>query len=195
MQQSFGIHLIHRHDQIGEDMVRVEEALKTRQGSWTKPCAIGHLDAKNIHGQVFKLLPDERFIAYEYGEGSPSTSSASANSLFFRELANYLLENELTDILGLEVLHEDQPQRMVEFEMDGGATVLLSEEEANYGSLDRPTGWTARGKDRLSDAEPEPGTHWAKTTKEKHKVFVDSAKLKDEEGLVRMLVATGILLV
>lgn len=174
-------------------MLRVEAILRTRQGSWTKPYAIGHLDAHNIHGHVFKLLPDERFIAYEYCEGSPPTSLASANSLFFRELTSYLLENKLTDLIGLEVLHEDQPQRMVEFEMNGGATVLLSELEANYGSLDRATGWSQRGKDGLADADPEPGTHWAKTTNGKHTVFVDGVEPKDEEELVATLMAEGVL--
>lgn len=188
VEQLFGVHMIHRHDQLGEDMLRVEAILRTRQGSWTKPCAIGHLDAHNIHGHVFKLLPDGRFIAYEYCEGSPPASLASVNSLFFRELMNYLLENNLTDLIGLEVLHENQPQRMVEFEMHGGATILLSELEANYGSLDRATGWTQCGKDG-----PQPGTEWAQTTKNTHRVFVKGAEPKDEEELVATLITEGVL--
>jgi len=42
-------------------------------------------------------------------------------------------------------------------------------------------------------SSPEPGTHWAETTKNTHKVFVDGVEPKDEEQLVEGLVAEGIL--
>ncbi|KAK7419096.1 hypothetical protein QQZ08_010999 [Neonectria magnoliae] len=193
MSQSLGVHLIHRHDQIGEDMLRVAVELTTRSGSWTKPCAIESLDVNKIHGHVLKLLPNERFVAYEYCEGSLPNSLAKADSPLFRELRTYLLDNDLANMIGLEVLHEDQQERMVEFEMNGGATVLVPELMANYGSLDRATGWTQRGKDGLADAEPDPGTYWGKTTTGKHKVFVDNVEPRDEEELVARLTAEGVL--
>ncbi|PTB38594.1 hypothetical protein M441DRAFT_91235 [Trichoderma asperellum CBS 433.97] len=43
------------------------------------------------------------------------------------------------------------------------------------------------------NGQPDPGTHWAKTTTGKHKVFVDGGEPKDEEELVVGLTAEGIL--
>ncbi|GAB0146956.1 hypothetical protein EsHS_00007340 [Epichloe bromicola] len=77
--------------------------------------------------------------------------------------------------------------------MHDGATILLSKLEANYGSLDRDTGWTQRGKDGLADADPPAGTQWAQTTKKTHRVFVKGVEPKDEEELVAKLIVEGVL--
>jgi hypothetical protein len=176
-------------------MLRVESDLKTRPGSWTKPHAIENLNLNEIHGNVFMLLPNKCFIAYEFCEGPPPASLGNTDPRFLQELTEYLWENKLTNLIGLEVCHGGQPVGMVEFEMNSGSTVLLPKSEATYGSLDRATRWTLCNNDGPADpdGEPEPGTHWAKTTKDTHKVFVDGVEPKDEEQLVEGLVAEGIL--
>lgn len=195
LEGTFQVHLIHRHDKIGQGQLRVEFGLKTISGSWTKPIAIEHLDLNEIHGNVFMLLPDKRFISYEFREGPPPASLANIDICFLRELAAYLSANELTKLIGLEVHDGRQEMGMVEFEMNGGGTVLVPGSKAMYSSLDRATGWTL-GKNKgptEPDGQPQPGTHWAVTTKNTHKVFVDGVEPKSEEELMAGLVAEGIL--
>lgn len=195
LESTFQVHLIHRHDKIGQNQLRVESGLKTISGSWTKPIAIECLNLHEIHGNVFMLLPDKRFISYEFCEGPPPASLANIDINFLRELATYLWSNQLTNLVGLEVHHGRQAMGMVEFEMNGGGTVLLPESKVTYGRLDRATGWTL-GKSKgptEPDGQPQPGTHWAVTTKNTHKVFVDGVEPKSEDDLVTGLVAEGIL--
>jgi hypothetical protein len=195
LESTFQVHLIHRHDRIEQGLLRVESDLKTISGSWTKPIAIEHLNLHEIHGTVFMLLPDKRFISYEFCEGPPPVSLANIDIRFLGELATYLLDHELTNLVGLEVRHGKQAMGMVEFETNGGGTVLLPESQAVYGRLDRATAWTLGKKKGPTEpgGTPDPGTHWAETTTEKHKVFMDGVEPKNEGELVAGLVAEGIL--
>lgn len=69
------------------------------------------------------------------------------------------------NFIGLDVLHGDQSQRMVGFEMPGGGTLLLPEWDTTYGSLDRATGWTQREKHGPADPDGQD-SHYLISKKE-----------------------------
>jgi hypothetical protein len=195
LQETFGFHLIHRHEKIEENMIRVETSLKSKQGTWTKSVAIDHVNLNNIHGSLFMLQPGSRFVAYEYREGQPKPSLATADPTFFHELADYLFENNLAGLIALEVLDENRQhiEHWVEYELEGGSTVVLSKLDTNPGAYARATGWRQRQNEAPNDPDPQPGTHYEETTKGTHRVFVKKRELQNEEGLIGALRAANVL--
>ncbi|KAJ4310439.1 hypothetical protein N0V84_010971 [Fusarium piperis] len=195
LEKVFGFHLIHRHDEIGGDMVRIEASLKSEPGTWTKPVPIDHANLANIHGSLFMLQRDGRLVAYEYREGQPEPFLSADNPPFFQELAEYILKNDLARLIALEVLdrrhlHHDS---WAEYELEGGSTVVLAKPRTNRGNFARATGWTHNPDKALVDGDPQPGTHYENTTKGTHRVFVSKSSLQDEKGLMDALRAMDIL--
>lgn len=81
--------------------------------------------------------PDGRLIAYEYRQGQPSISLGASNPMFFQELAEYVLKNNLAGLITLEVLDMvRQPMdKWVKYELEGSNTVVLSRLETNRGGF------------------------------------------------------------
>ncbi|RSL78288.1 hypothetical protein CEP51_008332 [Fusarium floridanum] len=117
--------------------------------------------------------------------------------MFFQELAEYIFKNNLAGLVALEVLDVvHQPiDEWVEYELEGGSTVVLSRLDTNRGGFARATGWTQRGNEGANDPDPkpQPNTHYEQTTKGTHRVFVRKQDLQNEDGLMGALEAANIL--
>lgn len=125
VQKIFGLHLIHDHLKISHNTIMLGSSLKGQlSGYWTKPTPSEVIIPNPIHGHIYILSPDNRLLAYEYREGDAPKCVADINQAFFGELSKYLSSNQLTGLLGLEVLEEledkssPQPQ-MLEFVLAG----------------------------------------------------------------------------
>lgn len=170
----FSFHLVHRHDLIANDMVRLESDLGVVPGKWNKATPIDSLDLSNIHGVVFKFVPEQnRLIPFEFSEGQSPVSVGDVDDKFIKEFTDYLIRNNLPDTFALEIVHpaEGGPHECTaEVEVDKFGTIVLPKSMVNAKDF-LPTGWP--GPLQASDSEPPAGQSWAKKVDESHKVFIN----------------------
>lgn len=137
-------------------------------GRWTKATAVDAVDLSKIHGHIFALHSAGGFVAYEYQDG-PMPDLSVIKEAFFTEFILYLVRNNLSSLLGLQVRLEGVPESMFELILDQG-TIMLDEAAVHGCSASRQTGWTFE----LEDGEPRVRaaneTH-AKKTSGNHQVF------------------------
>ncbi|KAJ6436396.1 C6 finger domain-containingprotein [Purpureocillium lavendulum] len=188
VQDKFGMHLIHGHSQLDEGNIMLGTALASVRGCWTKPTSITDIDPSNIHGHIFRLTGNGEMQAYEYREG-PIVNLDGVNPAFFRELAQYLLANDLESLLGLQVLVQDAPEMMCEFVLQDHGTVMLDERYVKAWVPFRTTGFALNSN--LSMTELKGGESHAKTTKGTHQVFI-GGKIGKEDPLMDALRAEDI---
>ncbi|RSL83550.1 hypothetical protein CDV31_016820 [Fusarium ambrosium] len=192
----FSFHLVHRHDHIANDTVRLESDLGVVPGKWNKATSIDSLDLQGIHGVVFKFIPKQnRLVPFEFAEGPSPISASDVNDKFVQEFTGYLIENNLTDTFALEVVHPaevGQPNECTaEVEVDTFGTVVLPKSMVNAKEF-LPTGWP--GILQSGESEPPPGQTWAKKVDESHKVFINkpvgaAGELVDElvrQGVIKV---------
>ena len=124
----FGVHLIHGHLKIPHDAIMLGLMFRRElSGYWTKPTSFETILSNPIHGHIYTLFLDNRFLAYKYREGLVPKNVANIDYAFFRELFKFLRSNKLAGLLALEVLEDRsslQPQ-MREFVLAGQGTVLV----------------------------------------------------------------------
>lgn len=183
-QDVFGVHLVHGHFQIDEDMIMLGVDLGTDfPGYWTRPTKSTNVDTDSIHGHVY-MLSENHFTPYEY-RGGPSVSNwKQVHPSFFSELASYLATNDLAGVLGLQVLDRlaVSPERMLEFVLGGEGTAMLREQDVNHGGIYRVTGWSF-GRDEDGIISVKGSESHAKTTKGTHQVFIDGKPLPTVEAV------------
>ncbi|TQN70587.1 hypothetical protein CSHISOI_04880 [Colletotrichum shisoi] len=187
VEDKFGMHLIHGHFQLDEGTVMLGTALASVRGCWTKPTRITDLKSTEIHGHIFRLTEAGDMRAYEYRDGPP-TNLDSVDPTFFHELVEYLRVNNLTEILGLEVLAEEVPEMMCEFILKDNGTVMLDARDAKKWTSYRFTGFAVSepGMNELKGNQSH-----AKTVRNTHQVFTDG-KICKEDVLMDVLRAEDI---
>jgi hypothetical protein len=188
VQDKFGMHLIHGHFQLDEGNVMVGTALTSVRGCWTKPTSITDLEPAEIHGHIFRLTESGEMQAYEYREG-PTTNLEGVDPAFFHELVKYLQANDLTNLLGLEVLAKEVPGMMCEFILKDNGTVMLDARDVKKWTSYRFTGFALNGSGMT---ELKGNQSHAKTVRETHQVFTDG-KIGKEDPLIDVLRAEDII--
>jgi hypothetical protein len=191
VHRKFGLHLIHRHLKIDDNMVMLGKKFAEPTGCWTKPTHIEGIDPKNVHGHVFILSTDgPTFTAYEYREGAPIEMNG-VSPAFFQDLSQYLQANNLVTVLGLQILGDNPSEQMIELVLQNAGTVMLTALAAKCGSIYRVTGWHFDSRGGI--AEFKGGESHAKTTKGTHQVFIDGKPLPDLDSLKDLLREEGII--
>lgn len=205
LDEKIGIHLLHKHDDIPKEQVKLETKLKTKPGKWIKPIPIPSLDLNNIHPVVLRLVIEStagelrlHLDPYEFGHGpSPVSLFDIDNNSCIKEVADYIIRNNLVNMVALEVLDtvkDGQPRECTaEIEVGNYGTIMLPKSLMNGGKL-IPTSWPNTSQPFDPDGEPDPGTHWVEAKvrdKVTHKVFVD--QVEDETDLLDELVRQGII--
>lgn len=190
----FSFHLVHRHDSIADDTVRLESDLGVMPGKWNKATSIDSLDLRDIHGVVFKFTPEQnRLVPFEFAEGLSPISTNDVYDEFVREFLDYLIENGLADTFALEVVHPTkagQPNECTaEIEVDKFGTVVLPRSMVNATEF-LPTGWP--GALQPDESDPPPGQSWAKKVDQSHKVFINKS-IGTAGELVDGLVRQGVI--
>jgi hypothetical protein len=187
--EQFSFHLVHRHDLIADDMVRLESDLGIVPGKWNMATSIDSLDLSNIHPVVIKFDHEQnRFIPFEFGEGPSPVSVSDVADEFVREFVGYLIEHDLSNIFALEIVHPAEggqhSECTAEVEVDKFGTVVVPK-SIMIAKEFLPTGWP--GPLQPGDSEPPAGQSWAKKVDESHKVFINKP-IGTAEELVHELV-------
>jgi hypothetical protein len=101
VQESFGIHLIHRHFTLPSNTVMVGEAYYNPYCRWAKPRS-NNIEPESLTGYLFALTEDQ-WHPYEYQKDFQFEPS-SLNEEFLDEVTQYVLENDLSHKVALQLL-------------------------------------------------------------------------------------------
>jgi hypothetical protein len=113
----------------------------------------------------------------------------SVDPAFFQELVEYLRANDLTNLLGLQVLAKEVPEMMCEFTLKDNGTVILDARDVKNWTSYRFTGFALNGPG-MTDIKGDE-SH-AKTNRDTHQVFIDG-KIGKEDPLMDILRAEDII--
>ncbi|KAG8420783.1 hypothetical protein J3458_002711 [Metarhizium acridum] len=101
----FSFHLVHQHEPITGDAIRLESSLGILNGKWNKAVLIDSINLGNIHGVVFKFFSAEnRFVPCEFAQGPSPNRSGDVDGVFLQEFTSYLTGHNLANILALEIV-------------------------------------------------------------------------------------------
>ncbi|KAL4934918.1 hypothetical protein BDV06DRAFT_144387 [Aspergillus oleicola] len=186
-----GIHLIHSHFKIPESTVMCGTNFENPSLRWTKVTDIEKIDPSSVHGHIFAFTKDG-LCAYELQDG-PLPDLSSVGRGFLDEFINYIARNNLTNLIGLQVLG-CSGDSMSELILDQG-TVMLDSSCVKNTRPSRITGWrfeSVNGNPRVCTANE---TH-AEMTSGNHKVFNAGKplpRLENVEALKAALTMAGVL--
>jgi len=185
-----GIHLAHAHFAAPENTALLGVIYDKPYCRWARTTAIETVDLSNVHGHIF-VLTDHGFHPYEYQTG-PVPDLSGVSSTFLPELADYLNTNNLSTLVGLQII-DQHPAQMLELVLPL-ATIMLDVSNLNGCVPTRQTGWKFEAKDgepRVCKSNETHGRH-----ANGHDVFNEGAphpKLETFEDVKNALVKTGIL--
>ncbi|KAG9228938.1 hypothetical protein BJ875DRAFT_489394 [Amylocarpus encephaloides] len=145
-EKILGIHLAHAHFAAPEQTAILGVNYDQPYCRWARPTVIQNVDLNNVHGHIF-VLTDHGFHPYEYQSGAVPDLSGLDNA-FFPDLADYLNENNLSMLVGLQVI-DPNPAHMLELVLPQG-TVMLDISDLKGCVPTRQTGW----KFESEDSEP-----------------------------------------
>ncbi|KAF4547158.1 Hypothetical protein D9617_56g096210 [Elsinoe fawcettii] len=180
-----GIHLIHGHFALPEQSILLGRDTSAVTGRWSKITKAGEVDVSNIHGHIF-MWDGQGFQAYEFQEG-PMPDLSSIDATFFVEVIRYLLNHNLTRLLGLQVLVGNISHNMLEFVLPSG-TIMVDERDIRDSVPTRSTGWSfivADGGIKVCQANE---TH-SLMTSGNHKVFNAGKPLPQLETETQLMAA------
>lgn len=141
-----------------DDTVLIGQNFDMPRCRWAKATTIQSADLSNLHGHIF-VLTDRGFHPYEYQTG-PAPDLAQVDSTFFSELAHLLETNNLTGLIGLQVI-DVYPSSMLELVLPQG-TIMLDVSDLNGCVPTRQTGWkfaAENGEPRVCQANETHGRH------------------------------------
>ncbi|XMA20327.1 hypothetical protein WAI453_013118 [Rhynchosporium graminicola] len=148
------------------------------------------MDLSNVHRHIFVLI-DHGFHPYEFQAGLlPDLSGI--NCTFFPELTDYLNTNNLSSLVGLQIIDQN-PAHMLELILPL-VTVMLDVSNLNECFPTRQTGWkfeVENGEPRVCKSNETHGRH-----ANGHDVFNEGAPylmLETFQDVKNALVQTGIL--
>ena len=197
VQDVFGIHLIHGHFRIpeGSAMFEVELAeVDGMKGCWTKPLPAKDLATQSVHGHIYRLQSEGTFVPYEFRTGLAGTAATTTDPAFFQEVAHFLRNHGLQDLLGLELLDRPQDQDSMELVLGPQGTVLMERKDltsrlVSYGV----TSWSFKvGEQGIISCNG--GTEHAGTVQGTHRVFVSGKPPPTTEALQKALRKEGIII-
>ena len=125
--------------------------------------------------ELFKFVPEQnRLVPFGFGTGPSPVSSSCVVDKYVKEFTDYLIKNNLSDMIALEVVHPIEGGQLgectSEVEVDKLGTVVLPKSLVNAKDL-LPTGWP--GPLQPDDSESPPGRTWAKKVDNSYEVFID----------------------
>lgn len=186
-----GIHLIHGHFKIPKNTVMLGTNFENSSLRWTRITNVSGIDPSRVHGHIFALTQDG-LCAYELQDG-PLPDLSSIGPGFLDEFLAYILNNNLTSLIGLQVLGCGDGS-LEELILDEG-TVMVDSLSVKNTVPTRITGWkfeTFDGNPRVCASNE---TH-AKINTGNHRVFNAGKpipKLENVEDLKAALAMAGVL--
>jgi hypothetical protein len=192
MVGKLAVHLLHSHEPLKPSEIKLENKLETVPGKWMRPVLATSVDPASIHGLAFKIELDggenETFclIPYEFAKGPSPVSKEDQKVLdCMIELANYIIQRGLANVLALQFVEQDGLAAIptAEIEVDGLGTITLPQSMQKIGTL-VPVSWPNPTNPTAHPDGPGPGEHWNSSTKpdgtKTHKVHVNSLETEGE---------------
>ncbi|KAL8739643.1 MAG: hypothetical protein Q9190_007572 [Brigantiaea leucoxantha] len=105
MGDLFGVHSLHRHDAVPEMTIRLEAtAPGIASMNWTRATPINDelLAQDKIHATFFKVQGNT-LVPFEFAEGPSPLKDQDISPQLLIDVAKYLSENDLTDLIAIEV--------------------------------------------------------------------------------------------
>jgi hypothetical protein len=189
-ERVLGIHLAHGHFTAPDNTTLLGVNYDKPYCRWARPTAIRTVDLANVHGHIF-VLTDHGFHPYEYQTG-PLPDLSGVDSAFLLELAEYLITNKLSKLVGLQVI-DPNPTSMLELILPQG-TIMLDVSVLNGCVPTRQTGWkfeSENGEPRVCQANETHGQ--TATTHEVYNKGDPHPRLETFQDLKHALVKAGIL--
>jgi hypothetical protein len=196
------VHLLHSHEPLKPDEIKLENQLETVPGKWMRPVPVASLDRASIHGLAFKIElkggenETLRLIPYEFAKGPPPVAQDDKKVLdCMMFLANYIIQRGLADVFALQFVERDSLAAIptAEIEVGGLGTITLPQSMQKIGRL-VPVSWPNPADPTAHPEGPPAGQHWNESTKpdgtKTHKVHVDN--VETEEGVLESLAKMGI---
>ncbi|KAH6977735.1 hypothetical protein EDB80DRAFT_738497 [Ilyonectria destructans] len=169
VENTFGVHLIHGHFSIPENHALLGEIFVQPFCRWARTVPKTDVDFSKVHGHIF-VYNDDGLHPYEYQRGMPPDGIGRVGAAFFSAFIDYLRENKLESLLGLETLYPEFKNRVLsEIVMDGQTSMW----DLNVLKKHKPsttTGWSFSGESREC------------TAGETHAVLDDGSHQKYNEG-------------
>ncbi|KAM3516439.1 hypothetical protein NHJ13051_009915 [Beauveria bassiana] len=187
-----GIHLIHRHFKLPEKSVLLGKSFEHPQGRWAQVTDVGGMDLSTVHGHIF-VYQNGGLQPYEYQEG-PLPSFSEVKPGFLQAFVDYISQNNLTNLIGLQVLGDCNKCAMSELILDNG-TVMIRTDALKNCTPYRITGWRFEEGPNGPRCCQSNETH-AGMTSGNHKVFNAGKplpKLESVDDLKIALADVGIL--
>jgi hypothetical protein len=196
------VHLLHSHEPLKPDEIKLEHQLETVPGKWMRHVPVTSLDCASIHGLAFKIElkggenETLRLIPYEFAKGpSPVTQDDKKVLDCMMFLASCIIQRGLTDVFALQFVERDGLAAIptAEIEVGGLGTITLPQSMQKTGRL-VPVSWPNPADSMAHPDGPPAGQHWNESTKsdgtKTHKVHVDN--VETEEGVLESLAKMGI---
>ncbi|KAI0423425.1 hypothetical protein F5Y09DRAFT_349058 [Xylaria sp. FL1042] len=143
-QDVLGAHLIHRHFTIPEDTVLLGTNFEGPKGRWARITQIKDIDRDAVHGHIYAFR-------------------------FLRDFIDYLVANDLTPLIGLQVLSDCGEKSMGELILID-STVMLQAADIKNCEPFRVTGWRFEASPYGPHASQANEVH-QKINSGNHKVF------------------------
>ncbi|EXU95611.1 hypothetical protein X797_011327 [Metarhizium robertsii] len=189
--ETFGVHLAHSHFRIPSNNVLLGTNYNGPCSRWAKTIPFEDMNLGRVHGHIF-VLRDNTFHPYEFQIGS-MPDPPQGTSEFLAELAEYLVMHNLTDLVGLQVIHPD-PLPMYELVLPMG-TIMMDASRLTGCLPTRHTGW----RFEIRDGEPRVCTPYETHAKHSggHDIFNKGSplpKLDNIEDVMNVLEQKKVLL-
>lgn len=139
MSEKLGIHLLHKHWDIRPGEMIYGMNHKDTISMWlTRPVLVADVPLQEVRGYNFCLLQDGNVAPYEFRRRE---TTVDVDPHFLEEFSDYVKENRLENILGLQVKAEHM-EEMTEIVFTTWNVMLERKHVANRCEW-IPTGWTA----------------------------------------------------
>lgn len=122
-EKVLGIHLVHGHFKIPEGTVMLGTNFKNPTLRWANVTEIENINPSTVHGHIF-IFTEDGLHAYEFQQGPPPDLSGVGQG-FLSDFVNYIVRNNLTNLIGLQVLGYCNDS-MSELILDQGTVMLDS---------------------------------------------------------------------
>jgi len=113
LEAQVGALYVHRHFEMPPASIVLKFAV-SEEIEVARMSEIASLERKNIHGTSFRLMEGQRFQAFEYASNSPTPELPAS---FLHELAQFLNDNRLNEVLGLFIRTSSNQQTSCELNL------------------------------------------------------------------------------
>jgi hypothetical protein len=190
------VHNLHRHDLLPAGTVRLEKNIGDvlPGAKLTPPAPVAELDFSKTHALTY-VVDGNNLVSFEFEEGENSAPADAMTPEFLAEFTKFVNEKGLANIFALKIgdFTLTPRNRFAEFEIDRVGTLVVPSDNLTMTGPVTETSWDVRGYNaENSDNDGTTSYHKVSTTKDTHKVWVNSLD-KSPRLIIDSLINQGII--